>query len=146
MDLRRPFEGKETPVEAAYNAKELTAKNPQARIVFGQPFSGPGGKRGSKAYDMLMSFTAIGAGRRQRAGKLETILQILDYVSANPDPEEDASLKYGVKGKHWVWAEAAKEDVIVLPSYDRMSRPYFKYLPQRSVPARPIFGRRRRYC
>ncbi|MEC0331755.1 extracellular solute-binding protein [Paenibacillus macerans] len=112
--------GKETPVEAAYNAKELTAKNPQARIVFGQPFSGPDGKRGSKAYDMLMSFTAIGADAAKEPGKLETILQILDDVSANPDPEEDASLKYGVKGKHWVWAEPAKEDVIVLPPYDRM--------------------------
>lgn len=111
---------KETPVEAQFNMKELTAKNPNARAVFGQPFSGPGGKRGSKAYDMLMSFTAIGASVAKEPGKLAAILQILDYVSANPDPDENTSMKYGVKGKHWIWAGTSKKDVIVLPPYNRM--------------------------
>lgn len=111
--------GEETPVEATFNAKELTAINPSARIVFGRPFSGPDGKRGSKAYDMLMSFTAIGAEAAKVPGKMETILQILDYVSANPDPDEAASMKYGIQGTHWQWAGAFKEDVIVLPPYDK---------------------------
>ncbi|WP_338554717.1 ABC transporter substrate-binding protein [Paenibacillus sp. KS-LC4] len=112
--------GAELPVEATFNAKELTVGNPQARIVFGQPFRGPEGKRGSKAYDMLMSFTAIGADAAEDPGKMETILQILDYVSANPDPDVYTSMKYGVKGTHWTWAGSAKEDVIVLPPYDTM--------------------------
>ncbi|MFD1956809.1 extracellular solute-binding protein [Paenibacillus thailandensis] len=111
--------GEETPVEATFNAKELTAINPSARIVFGRPFCGPDGKRGSKAYDMLMSFTAIGAEAAKVPGKMETILQILDYVSANPDPDEAASMKYGIQGTHWQWAGAFKEDVIVLPPYDK---------------------------
>ncbi|WP_419875800.1 ABC transporter substrate-binding protein [Candidatus Pristimantibacillus sp. PTI5] len=115
-----PTNGKEIPVEAAFNVKELTAKNQQARIVFGQPFSGPDGKRGSKAYDMLMSFTAIGANAVKEPGKLETILQILDYVSANPDLDEYNAMKYGIKKKHWEWAGNSKEDVIVLPPYDKM--------------------------
>jgi putative aldouronate transport system substrate-binding protein len=110
----------ETPVEAAFNVKELTAKYPQARIVFGQPFIGPGGKRGSKAYDMLMSFTAIGADAAKEPGKLATVLQILDYVSANPDLDEDTYLKYGIKGTHWTWAGTSKKDVIVLPPYNKM--------------------------
>ncbi|UQZ35187.1 ABC transporter substrate-binding protein [Paenibacillus sp. PK3_47] len=110
----------ESPVEATFNMKELNAKNPEARIVFGPPFTGPEGKRGSKAYDMLMSFTAIGADAAKEPGKLAAILQILDYVSANPDPDEAAAVKYGIQGTHWTWAEASKEDVIVLPPYDKI--------------------------
>ena len=113
-------EGEKTPVEAAFNAKELAAKNPQARISFGQPFAGPDGKRGSKAYDMLMSFTAIGANAAKEPGKMETILQILDYISANPDRDIYTTMKYGVEGKHWKWAGTSKDDVILLPPYDGM--------------------------
>ncbi|WNS43164.1 ABC transporter substrate-binding protein [Paenibacillus sp. MMS20-IR301] len=110
----------EVPVEASFNVKELTAKNPQARVVFGQPFSGPEGKRGSKAYDMLMSFTAIGADAAKEPGKLEAILQILDYVSANPDRDESTAMQYGVQGRHWEWADASKQDAVLLPPYDKM--------------------------
>ncbi|WP_337100546.1 extracellular solute-binding protein [Paenibacillus sp. YIM B09110] len=111
--------GMEAPVEAKFNVKELTSINPHAQIIFGQPFSGPEGKRGSKAYDMLMSFAAIGAGAADKPGKMETILQILDYVSANPDLDEAASMKYGIQGTHWQWASDSKEDVILLPPYDK---------------------------
>ncbi|CAM4474607.1 extracellular solute-binding protein [Paenibacillus typhae] len=109
----------ETPVAATFNVKELTVKNPQARIVFGRPVSGPDGKRGSKAYDMLMSFTAIGADAVKEPGKLETILQILDYVSANPDPQEDTAMKFGIQGEHWEWADSLNREVVVLPPYDQ---------------------------
>lgn len=109
-----------TPAEATFNVKELTAKNPQGRVVFGRPFSGPDGKRGSKAYDMLMSFTAMGADAAKEPGKLETILQILDYVSANPAPDESAAMQYGIQGTHWAWAGAGKKDIILLPPYNRM--------------------------
>lgn len=109
----------ETPVAATFNVKELTAKNPQARIVFGRPVSGPDGKRGSKAYDMLMSFTAIGADAVKEPGKLATILQILDYVSANPDPQEDTAMKFGIQGEHWEWADSLNKEVVVLPPYDQ---------------------------
>ncbi|WP_150269817.1 ABC transporter substrate-binding protein [Paenibacillus tepidiphilus] len=110
----------EVPVAATFNAKELTAKNPQAKIVFGRPVSGPEGKRGAKAYDMLMSFTAIGADAAKEPGKLAAILQILDYVSANPDPDTDAAMKNGIQGTHWEWADAAKQDIVPLPPYDQM--------------------------
>ncbi|WP_166242625.1 extracellular solute-binding protein [Paenibacillus turpanensis] len=112
--------GEESPVEATFNVKELTAKHPQARIQFGQPFSGPDGKRGSKAYDMLMSFTAIGANAVKEPGKMEMILSILDYVSANPDPDIRTSMIQGVQGKHWKWADDTKKDFIVLPPYENM--------------------------
>jgi len=114
----------ETPVKATYNVKELQAKNPDAQVSFGRPFSGPDGKRGSKAYDMLMSFTAIGANATKEPGKLEKILQILDDVSANPDEAERATLKNGIIGKHWNWAGPTREDVVTLPPYDK----YANYL------------------
>ncbi|QDH21186.1 extracellular solute-binding protein [Saccharibacillus brassicae] len=109
----------EIPVESTYNVKELNAKNPDARVSFGRPFSGPGGKRGSKAYDRLMSFTAIGANATEEPGKLEKILHILDDVSANPDPDERTALRNGVIGKHWAWADASKQDIVTLPPYER---------------------------
>lgn len=111
--------GEEVPVEATFNVKELTAVHPEAQIVFGRPFSGPEGKRGSQPYDMLMSFTAIGADAAKVPGKMETILRMLDYMSANSDPDEAASMDYGIQGKHWQWASSTKEDVIVLPPYDQ---------------------------
>jgi putative aldouronate transport system substrate-binding protein len=110
----------ESPSTATFNVEELTAKNPQARVVFGDPFTGPGGKRGSKAYDLLMSFTAIGANAAKEPGKLAKILEVLDYVSANPDPDEYASMHYGVQGKHWEWADGSRKDVIVLPPYNQI--------------------------
>lgn len=110
----------ESPVAATFNVEELTAKNPQARVVFGDPFTGPEGKRGSKAYDLLMSFTAIGANAAKEPGKLAKILEVLDYVSANPDPDENMSMHYGIQGKHWEWADSSRKDVIVLPPYDQI--------------------------
>lgn len=108
----------EKPVEATYNVKELKAKNPSARISFGRPFQGPEGKRGSKAYDMLMSFTAIGADAAKEPGKLEKILQILDDVSANPDLDERTTWQNGIRGKHWQWADASRQEVVALPPYE----------------------------
>lgn len=111
--------GEEVPVEATFNALELSKKNDDARIVFGQPVIGPDSKSGSKAYDMLMSYTAIGANAVKEPGKLAKILEILDYVSANPDLEENMTMKYGVRGKHWEWAGHTKDDVVILPPFDQ---------------------------
>ncbi|WP_019909166.1 extracellular solute-binding protein [Paenibacillus sp. HW567] len=122
LDLRYGQNGHtaETPVQSTFNVKELNAKNPDARVVFGRPFAGPYGQRGSKAYDMLMSFTAIGANAVKEPGKLETILRILDYVSANPDPNEAAAMAFGVQGKHWTWTDTLPENIVILPPYDTM--------------------------
>ncbi|OPG97483.1 ABC transporter substrate-binding protein [Chryseobacterium mucoviscidosis] len=110
----------ETPVQSNFNVKELVAKNPNARVVLSRPFTGPYGQRGSRAYDMLMSFTAIGADAVKEPGKLETILQILDYISANPDPDEAATMTFGIQGKHWTRAKTHSQDIIILPPYDTM--------------------------
>ncbi|WP_440114771.1 extracellular solute-binding protein [Paenibacillus sp. QZ-Y1] len=109
-----------TPAPSTFNVKELTAKTPDARVVFGKPFTGPHGQRGSKGYDMLMSFTAIGADAVKEPGKLEMILRILDYVSANPDPDQAATMTFGAKGKHWTWTETLLRDIVILPPYDTM--------------------------
>ncbi|WP_159888349.1 extracellular solute-binding protein [Paenibacillus puerhi] len=111
--------GEEVPVEAAFNALELIRKNDKARITFGQPVTGPLGKSGSKAYDRLMSYTAIGAHAINEPGKLAKILEILDYVSANPDLEANMTMKYGIQGQHWKWAGPAKDDVVILPPFDK---------------------------
>ncbi|PQP84193.1 ABC transporter substrate-binding protein [Paenibacillus sp. PCH8] len=109
-----------TPAQSTYNVKELTAKKPDAQVVVGKPFTGPHGQRGSKGYDMLMSFTAIGADAVKEPGKLEMILRILDYVSANPDPDEAATMTFGIKNKHWTWTDTLPRNVIILPPYDTM--------------------------
>ncbi|QOS81865.1 extracellular solute-binding protein [Paenibacillus sp. JNUCC31] len=109
-----------SPVQAAFNVKELTAKFPEAKVVFGKPFTGPHGQRGSKGYDMLMSFTAIGADAVKEPGKLEMILRILDEVSASPDPDKAASMTYGVENKHWVWTPTEPRNIVIMPPYDTM--------------------------
>ncbi|MFC9710619.1 extracellular solute-binding protein [Paenibacillus sp. NPDC056933] len=109
-----------SPVQAAFNVKELTAKFPEAKVVFGKPFTGPHGQHGSKGNDMLMSFTAIGADAVKEPGKLEMILRILDEVSANPDPHKAASMTYGVENKHWVWTPTEPRNIAIMPPYDTM--------------------------
>ncbi|WP_379159537.1 extracellular solute-binding protein [Paenibacillus sp. sgz5001063] len=110
--------GEEVPVEATFNARELADNNKDARIIFGQPVTGPQGKSGSKAYDMLMSFTAIGADAVKEPGKFEKILQILDDVSANPDEDESMSMLNGVQGVHWEWSDKSTGDYRILPPFD----------------------------
>ncbi|MBD0383530.1 extracellular solute-binding protein [Paenibacillus sedimenti] len=112
--------GEEVPVEATFNALELSLKNQHAKIGFGQPVTGPQGKSGSKAYAMLMNFTAIGTDAAKEPGKMEKILQILDYISANPNQDEHLSMLYGVKGKHWKWVGKSNDDIVILPPFDKM--------------------------
>lgn len=139
--------GEEVPVEAAFNALELSINNPNARIVFGQPFIGPDGKRGSKAYGMLMNFTAIGANAAAEPGKMEKILQVLDYVSANPDQDEYMSMIYGVKGKHWEWMGNSREDIVILAPFDKIDN--YKNVIGSSIgmaiPSKPL-GRREQWA
>lgn len=108
----------ETPVDASFNVAELLKKNAAADVTMGPPVIGPYGDSGSKAYNMLMSFIAIGADAVSEPGKLEKILEILDYVSANPDPVEQIKMEYGVPGKHWDWRTEATEEFHILPPYD----------------------------
>ncbi|WP_339847636.1 extracellular solute-binding protein [Paenibacillus sp. FSL W7-1088] len=110
----------QSPAQAVFNVKELTAKFPEARVVFGKPFTGPHGQRGSKGNDMLMSFTSIGADAVKEPGKLEMILRILDEVSASPDPDKAARMTYGVENKHWVWTPAEPRNIVIMPPYDTM--------------------------
>lgn len=140
-------QGEEVPVEPAFNALELIQKNSRARLVFGQPVTGPQGQSGSKAYDRLMSYTAIGAGAVQEPGKLAKILEILDYVSANPDLEESMTMKHGIQGKHWKWAGDAKDDVVILPPFDHSAN-YTNHIGANigmMVPERPR-GRREQWA
>lgn len=121
-DWRVDHEGKalKSPSQAAFNVKELKAKFPEAQVIFGEPFVGPHGQRGSKGNDMLMSFTAIGADAVKEPGKLEMMLRILDEVSADPDPDKAASMTFGAENRHWVWTPVEPRNVIVMPPYDTM--------------------------
>lgn len=139
--------GEEVPVEAAFNSLELSIKNPNAKIVFGQPFTGPEGKRGSKAYAKLMNFTAIGADAAKEPGKMEKILQILDYISANPNQDEYMTMIYGIKGKHWKWTRESTKDIVILPPFDKMVN-YTNLIGSNigmTVPSKPL-GRREQWA
>ncbi|WP_018751631.1 extracellular solute-binding protein [Paenibacillus sanguinis] len=112
--------GQEVPIEASFNVAELLKKNPAADIVFGSPVIGPEGHSGSKAYNLLMSFMAIGANAVNEPGKLEQILEILNDVSANPDPVEQIKMEYGLPGKHWDWSDADSREFHLLSPYKSM--------------------------
>ncbi len=110
----------EIPVEAMFNVHELQQKNATADVEFGPPVTGPDGLRGSKGYNLLMSFITIGADAVKEPGKLEKILEILDYVSANSDPAEQIKMEYGLPGKHWDWSSSSSGEFHILPPYNRM--------------------------
>ncbi len=112
--------GEETPMGASFNVYELQQKNADANVVFGVPVVGPDGLSGSKGNNLLMNFIAIGAEAVNEPGKLEKILEILDYVSANPDPHEQIRMEYGVQGKHWDWDGTSTNTFHLLPPYNRM--------------------------
>jgi len=112
--------GEEIPVGAMFNVHELLQKNATAGIEFGPPITGPDGLSGSKGYNLLMSFITIGADAVNEPGKLEKILEILDYVSANSDPVEQIKMEYGLPGKHWDWSAASEGEFHILPPYNRM--------------------------
>ncbi len=112
--------GQETPVKASFNVNELLQKNAAAEIVFGSPVIGPDGHSGSKGNNLLMNFIAIGAEAANEPGKLEKILEILDYVSANPDPAEQIKMEYGIPGKHWDWSAEPSRSFHLLPPYSSM--------------------------
>ncbi|NUU76052.1 extracellular solute-binding protein [Paenibacillus xylanilyticus] len=112
--------GEEIPVGAMFNVHELLQKNASASIEFGPPVTGPDGLSGSKGYNLLMSFITIGADAANEPGKLEKILEILDYVSANSDPLEQIQMEHGLQGKHWDWSTASSGEFHILPPYNRM--------------------------
>lgn len=112
--------GEETPVGASFNVNELLQKNSAAEVVFGFPVIGPDGHSGSKGNNLLMNFIAIGAEAANEPGKLEKVLQILDYVSANPDPVEQIKMEYGLPGKHWDWSAESSRTFHFLPPYNSM--------------------------
>lgn len=110
----------EVPIKATFNVYELQQKNPAANVVIGPPVIGPYGHSGSQAYNMLMSFVAIGANAVSEPGKLEKILEILDYVSANTDPVEQIKMLHGLPGKHWSWSTEFAGEYHILPPFNRM--------------------------
>lgn len=110
----------EIPVDAMFNVHELLLKNATAGVEFGPPVTGPDGLSGSKGYNLLMSFITIGADAVNEPGKLEKILEILDYVSANSDPAEQIKMEYGLPGKHWEWSASSEGEFHMLPPYNRM--------------------------
>lgn len=112
--------GEETPTAASFNVYELLQKNAEAEVVFGNPVVGPDGLSGSKAYNLLMSFISIGADAVKEPGKLEKVLEILDYVSANPDPMKQMTMEYGIQGKHWDWSAESSQEFHILAPYNDM--------------------------
>ncbi|MHA7966327.1 extracellular solute-binding protein [Paenibacillus sp. CAU 1782] len=112
--------GKEITTPALFNVQELLQRNATANIVFGPPVTGPYGQSGSKAYNVLMSFIAIGADTVNEPGKLEKTLEVLDYVSANPDPVEQIQMEFGLQGKHWDWTRESTGEFHILPPYNKM--------------------------
>ena len=110
----------EIPVANSFNVYELLQKNAAANIVYGPHVIGPNGHTGSKAYNMQMSFVAIAEDAVNEPGKLEKILEVLDYVSANPDPVEQIKMENGFLGEHWNWSVKYPEEFRILPPYNSM--------------------------
>lgn len=116
--MMKDAEGNEVPNEEGSVYKELMLVQPDAEIAFGQPPVGPTGMRGTRQYNRLMNFYGIGVFAAQEEGKMEKILEILDYVSANPDQDLRKTASNGFEGKHWEWVNKDKDETRVLGEYE----------------------------
>lgn len=108
--------GKRFPVEAQVNGKALETSQPGAVLAFGEPLTGPDGRKGIKEYNRLMNFVTIGRPAARTPGKVETIFKILD-ASADPDPGVRLPLRYGIEGRHWRMLDPATETVQILAPF-----------------------------
>ncbi len=92
------YEGQpEAEVGAVFT--EALAANPGADFAFGPPVTGPKGKSGVKAWNMLMNFYCFGPGATEDPGKFQRILEIMDYMNQqylhNPSQKEYNDFVYG---------------------------------------------------
>lgn len=78
---------------------EMLAVDPNANISFGRPVTGPEGKSGVKAWNMLMNFYCFGPEANKDPGKFQRILEIMDFMGQqylhNPDQKAYADFMYG---------------------------------------------------
>jgi len=95
-------------------------------VVHGMPLLGPTGKRGIRAWNRLKNFYSIGAYAAEEDGKIAKILEILDYMSAHPDPTVRRTASRGFEGKHWVWADKENEIAATLPPFDEDPDYFYK--------------------
>lgn len=112
--------------EPGADALEIEKVNPNEKTIFGMPLKTASGQPGIKAYNRLENFYGVGKTAEKEKGKMAKVLQILDYVSANPDPTEGITLNNGVKGKHWDWLDKEHQEIKVLPPYDKMDNYSYK--------------------
>ncbi len=92
------YEGMPETEEGAV-IKEMRAVDPEANITFGDPVTGPEGKSGVKAWNMLMNFYCFGSGATEDPGKFQRILEIMDFMNQqylhNPSQKEFMDFIYG---------------------------------------------------
>lgn len=119
-DYSDVIDGKEIPAPNGAVAKELYALDPNAKISFGQPLINKDGKQGGiRGWNLLMRFYGIGADTPQEDGKMEKILEIMDYMSdANPDLDARMVARHGFENETWRWIDREKELFEKLPPYD----------------------------
>lgn len=119
-DYNEFVDGVETPAVDGAVTKELKALHPDAKISFGQPLFNKDGKQGGvRGYNLLMRFYGIGADAVAEEGKMEKILEIMEYMSdANPDDTARMVARHGIEGENWKWAERDRATVKKLGTYD----------------------------
>jgi len=112
-------DGKKFPCDPGADAKEIQSVNPKAKWTFGLPLQGPTGQRSIFQYNRLMSFYSFGKQVEKDQAKMQKILQIFDFCSANPDVDERFRAQFGVQGKHWVWVDKEHLEYNKLSPYDK---------------------------
>jgi putative aldouronate transport system substrate-binding protein len=111
--------GKKVPGDPGATAKEIAMVNPKMKWTYGLPLLGPNKKRGIFQFNRLMNFYAFGKQVERDKRKMQRILAIFDFASANPNINERYSYQWGTYGKHWVWLDKEHEEVNKLPPYDK---------------------------
>ena len=120
------IDGAEVPNNAGRVTAEMLALDPDALVVFGNPlYNRDGVQGGVRGWNLLMRFYSIGAQVLDTPGKMQRILEIMEYTSgashALGDPA-GITFSRGFQGEHWDWTEQERGQYRILDPHTDTSR------------------------
>lgn len=120
------IDGEEVPNLSGRVTAEMLALDPDALVVFGDPLYNKDGVQGGvRGWNALMRFYSIGAQVLDTPGKMQRILELMEYTSgayhAHDDPDR-LTYSQGFLGEHWEWTDQERGQFRLLEPHVDINR------------------------